>query len=116
MMRISVNSPCFIYSDKQLVLWNTTHSDSVLKKKRSSVVHHHMREGVSSDEWCITYINTKLSSSDIFISAQPYNRPPHQSKLATIFSFSVTILKKNLSARINQYNKVVFSADWQDDV
>ena len=80
MMGIQVNNPCFIYGDNQSVLWNTSHPDSVLKKKTSSVAYHYVREGVSSDEWRTTYINTKLNPSDV--------------------------LTKNLPAGINRYNKV----------
>ena len=55
MMGIPVNNPCFIFGDNQSVLWNTTVPDSMLKKKSSSVAYHYVREGVSADEWKITY-------------------------------------------------------------
>ena len=80
MMGINVENPAFIYGDNQSVLWNTTMPESVLKKKTSSVAYHYVREGVSSDEWRTTYVNTKLNPSDV--------------------------LTKNLPAGINRYNKV----------
>ena len=66
MMGIPVNNPCFVYGDNQSVLWNTSHPGSTLKKKSSGVAYHFVREGVSSDQWRTTYINTKLNPADLF--------------------------------------------------
>ena len=52
----------------------------MLKKKTARVSYHFVREGVSADEWCTTYINTKDNPSDI--------------------------LTKNLPAGTNRYQKV----------
>ena len=65
MIGIPVDNPCFIYGDNQSVLWNTTVSDSMLKKKTDSVSYHFVCEGVSADEWRTAYINTKLNPADI---------------------------------------------------
>lgn len=51
--------------DNQLVLWNSSKPDSVLKKKTSSAAYHYVREGVSNDQWRTTYINTNLDPNDI---------------------------------------------------
>jgi hypothetical protein len=80
MMGIPVNNPCFIYGDNQSVLWNTSVPESMLKKKTCSVAYHYVREGVGSDQWRTTYINTKENPADI--------------------------LTKNLPAGINRYRKV----------
>ena len=80
MMGIPVQNPCFIYGDNQSVLWNTSVPDSMIKKKTASVSYHFVREGVSSDEWRTTYINTKENPSDI--------------------------LTKNLPAGTNRYRKI----------
>ena len=64
-MGIPVHYPCFIYVDNQSVLWNTTVSDSMLKKKATSVPYHFVREGVSADEWRTAYINNKFNPADI---------------------------------------------------
>ena len=65
MMGITVENPCFVFGDNQLVLWNTTVPESTLKKKTSSAAYHFVHEGVSCDEWRMTYINTKDNPSDI---------------------------------------------------
>ena len=52
----------------------------MLKKKTTSFAYHFVFEGVSSDEWRSTYINTKENPADI--------------------------LTKNLPAGLNRYRKV----------
>ena len=43
MMVISVNSPCFVYGDKQSVLWNTSVPGYTLNNKTCSVTYHYVR-------------------------------------------------------------------------
>ena len=64
-MGITVDNPCFIYGDNQLVLWNTTVPEYTLKKNSSSVEYNFVREGVSCDEWRTAYMNTKENPSDM---------------------------------------------------
>lgn len=80
MMIIHVNDRCFVYGDNQSILWNTTVSDLMLKKKTGSVAYHFVREGVSRDCWRTSYIKSTWNPADL--------------------------LTKVLSAGINQYQKV----------
>ena len=70
-MGIPVINPCFVYGDNQLVLWNTTVPDSVLRKKTSSVAYHFVREGVAKDEWRTAYVNTANNPSDLMTKCLP---------------------------------------------
>ena len=65
MMGISVDLPAYIFGDNQSVLANTSFSHSKLKKKRSSIAFHYVREGVAKKEWTTTYPNTDLNPSNI---------------------------------------------------
>ena len=58
MMGIPVNNPVFTYGDNHIVLWDTAVTDSILKKKSSTVAYHFVREGVSRKEWTTGYIKT----------------------------------------------------------
>ena len=70
-MGIPVDNPCFIYGDNQSVLWNTTVTESILKKKCISVLYHFSIEVVSCDEWRTTYVNTRENPSDIVTNNFP---------------------------------------------
>ena len=65
MMGIPVNNPVFIKGDNQLVLWNTSVPDSMLKKKSNSIVYHFVREGAARDEWHTAYVHTSENCSDL---------------------------------------------------
>ena len=80
MMGIPVQNPCSIFGDNQSVLWNTSNPDSTIKKKSASASYHFVCEGISTDEWRTTYVNTKDNPSDA--------------------------LTKNLPADTNRYKKI----------
>jgi len=65
-MEIPVDSPTYIYGDKQSVLTNSTMPYSVLKKKSHSIAYHFVREGVAKYEWRLTYISTNDNVADLF--------------------------------------------------
>ena len=71
MMGIPMDNPCFINSDNQSVLWNTTKTESVLKKKSNSVVHYFVREEDILDEWITYHIKTQENPSDILTKSLP---------------------------------------------
>mmetsp|Transcript_2441 Transcript_2441/g.3428 ORF Transcript_2441/g.3428 Transcript_2441/m.3428 type:complete len:402 (+) Transcript_2441:1306-2511(+) len=58
MMGIEVNGPAYIYGDNKSVLSNASVPESVFKKKSNSIAYNFVREGSSSDEWRVTYVNT----------------------------------------------------------
>ena len=70
-MGIPVNNPCFVFRYNRSVLWKTSIPDSVLKKKTSSMAYHFVREGVSTDEWITTYVNTKDNPADLCTKLLP---------------------------------------------
>ena len=45
-MGILVLNLCFVFGDNQLVLWNTTCPDSLLRKKTSCAAYNFLREVV----------------------------------------------------------------------
>ena len=53
MMGIPVNNHVFTYGDNQIMLWDTTVTDSTLKNESSAVAFHFVREDVLRKE-CIT--------------------------------------------------------------
>ena len=80
MMGIPVMNPCFIYGDNQSVLWNTSISDSISKKKPAGVSYHFVCEGVSSYQWRTSCINANDNSSDILTKNLPAGVNIYQGK------------------------------------
>ena len=74
MMGIPVIGPSLIHGDNQSVLANTTIPDSTLKKKSQSIAYHFVREGVASDEWRTTYVNTHDNPADLLTKPLPAGR------------------------------------------
>ena len=64
-MGIPVSNPTFVHGDNQSVLWNTSVSESTLKKKSCAVAYHFFREGVSNDKWRTSYVRTNVNPSNI---------------------------------------------------
>ena len=64
-MGIEVNGPAYIYGDNKSVLSNASVPESVLKKKSNSIAYNFVREGSSSDEWRVTYVNTNDNVADL---------------------------------------------------
>ena len=58
MMCIPCDFPVYIYGDNKSVLVNSSRPFSVLQKKSCSTAYHFVQEGVSKDEWRVTYVNT----------------------------------------------------------
>ena len=54
-----------VFGDDQSVLRNSSKTNSLLKKKSSSVACHFVREEVAKNEWRTTYIKTHLNLSDV---------------------------------------------------
>ena len=65
MMGIPFSDPCFVYGDSKSVLYNTTLSESTLKKKSSSITYHAVIEGFSTGEWLNRYDPTDTNVSDL---------------------------------------------------
>ena len=73
-MGILVETPCFVYGDNKSVLVNGSKPDSVLQKKSTSVACHFVREGSTSDEWRLTYVNTDDNCADMLSKSLPGGR------------------------------------------
>jgi hypothetical protein len=71
MMGITCEEPAFISDDNQPVLYNTTISDSTLKKKSQSITYHFVREGSARDEWRTSYVSTHDNEADLLTKMLP---------------------------------------------
>ena len=71
MMGIPCEGPAYISGDNQSVLANTTIPNSTLKKKNQSICYHFVREGVASDEWRTSYVNTHDNTADLLTKQLP---------------------------------------------
>ena len=65
MMGIPCDYPSYIYGDNQFALVNSTIPTSVLKKKSYSIAYHFVREGVTWDEWKMTYVSKHDNVADL---------------------------------------------------
>ena len=65
MVGILVNNTVFTYIYNQSVLWNTAVTDSIIKKKSSSVAYHFVWEGVARKEWISGCIKTSYNCLDL---------------------------------------------------
>ena len=65
MMGIPINLPTYVFGDNQSVLDNTYFPHFKLKKKRSIIDFHFVREGVAKDEWKTVYLPTDLNPADM---------------------------------------------------
>ena len=75
MMGIPYEDCCYIFSDNQSVLVNSSKPDSRLKKKSNSVAYHFIREGTARDEWRFCYIESKDNPSDLATKILPDGGP-----------------------------------------
>ena len=55
MMGIPFSEPCFVYGDNKLLLYNTTLTESTLKKKSDYISYHAVRERVETGELLTGY-------------------------------------------------------------
>ena len=65
MMGIKVDEPTFMFGDNKSVLFNTTSSGSILKKKLNTIAYHFVREGVARDEWRTAYVDLDDNVADM---------------------------------------------------
>ena len=65
MMVIPCDLPAYIYGNNQSILVNYSKPFSMTKKKYSLIAYHFFLEGVSKDEWRVTYISTYDNVADI---------------------------------------------------
>ena len=65
MMGIDINGPTYIYGDNQSVIYNTSKTESTLKKKSNSICYHFIREAVAMKECLITHIPTLKNFADM---------------------------------------------------
>ena len=71
MMGIPYEHCCYVFSDNQSVLVNSSEPDSRLKKKSNSIAYHFVREGTTADEWRVAYIPTDQNVADLLTKALP---------------------------------------------
>ena len=64
-MVIPCDLPAYIYGNNQSILVNYSKPFSMTKKKYSLIAYHFFLEGVSKDEWRVTYISTYDNVADI---------------------------------------------------
>ena len=97
MMGIPVEGPTYIYGDNQSVLANTTIPDSTLKKKSQSIAYHFVCEGVASDEWRTSYVNTHDNEADLLTKKIPHGEKRKSfvcNLLHHIFGLSGSVMRK----------------------
>ena len=71
MTGIPCDGPAYILGDNQSVLCNTTIPSSTIKKKCQAKAYHLIREGVTRDEWRISYIKSDDNDSDLLVKKMP---------------------------------------------
>ena len=65
MMGVEIEGPTYIYGDTQSVIYNTSKSESTLKKKSNSICYHFIREAVAMKECLTTHIPTLKNFADM---------------------------------------------------
>ena len=62
-------NPVFTFGNNQLVLWNTSVPESMLKKKSNLIAYYFVREGAARKGWITSYIKKTMSLSDMLTKA-----------------------------------------------
>ena len=75
MMGIPYEHCCYVFSDNQSVLVNSSDPDSQLKKKSNSIAYHFVREGTARDEWGFYRIESKDNPLDLATKILPDSGP-----------------------------------------
>ena len=65
MMGIPCNEPSFVLGYNKSVLNNVSIPSSLLKKKCHSIAYNFIREGVTKNEWLITYVPMEDNIADL---------------------------------------------------
>ena len=64
-MDIPCQGQAYVYGDNQLVLYNRSIPELMLKKKSQSIAYHFLREERARNEWQTAYVNTHLNPADL---------------------------------------------------
>ena len=64
-MGIPILGPSFIYSDKMLVIHNSSRPESVLRNKSNSISYHAVHESVAMNEFLVEHIPSKENIADL---------------------------------------------------
>ena len=64
-MRIYIDGPAYILGDNKSVLINSSVPTSVLRKTSNSIAFHFVREGSTTHEWRVAYLNTQDNVADL---------------------------------------------------
>ena len=65
MMGIPISGPLLVYGNNMLIIHNTQHPESLLKKKCNSVCCHGLRESVAMGETLTTHVPTLENYADL---------------------------------------------------
>ena len=65
MLGIPCEGCTFVYGDNQYVLYNTSITESMLKKKSQGIAYHFVREECARNEWHTAYVNTHSNPADL---------------------------------------------------
>ena len=66
-MCVPLNGPTYVYGDNMSVIYNTSRTESTLKKKSNSICYHAVREAVASGECLTMHCRTVDNYSDMMI-------------------------------------------------
>ena len=65
MMGVPLTGPTYIHGDNMSVIYNTSRSESTLKKKSNSICYHAVRGAAASGECLTTHCKTRNNYSDM---------------------------------------------------
>ena len=65
MMRVPIYGPTYNFGDNMYVIFNTSRTESQLRKKSNSICYHTVQEAVAVGECMTTHIPTLLNSVDL---------------------------------------------------
>ena len=70
MMNIPLTGPTYVYGDNMSVIYNTSRTESTLKKKSNSIYYHAVREAVASGECLTMHCKTGENYSDMMTNVR----------------------------------------------
>jgi hypothetical protein len=62
---VPLSGPSTVLDDNQYVIFNTSRSESMLRKKINSICYHTVHESVAMGEMLTTYMTTKLNLTNL---------------------------------------------------
>ena len=74
MTGIHIDGPAYILRDNKSVLVNSSVPTSVLRKKSNSIAFHFVREGSTTNEWRIAYVNTHHNVAELLTKLIPNSK------------------------------------------